>query len=170
MATLTEQITQELLDALDQWSPIGDVLKAHASTKGPLYNAIAAATAQMGNRLFDQARREQTLRSSCVALETQREAEETRCQQLKLQAQSLEASRKESQQGVDSSRVLLDSPACHGLDVQAHGLAVLARAPALRSWHEACGARSSPMANPVADGRATDMAIPMVNQSAMQER
>ncbi|MFH1141996.1 MAG: hypothetical protein V1724_10150 [Chloroflexota bacterium] len=108
MTTMTEQITQELLDAADQGTPIDDVLKAHAASKGPLYNALAAATAQMSGRLLNQTRREQTLRSSCAALEAQKEAEETRCQELKLQAQFLDASRKESKQRVDEARGLLD--------------------------------------------------------------
>ena len=51
MTTLTESITQELLDAVDDPAGLEGIIQKHARSKGPLYAALAQATSCLKERL-----------------------------------------------------------------------------------------------------------------------
>ena len=50
-STLTEQIVEELLNAVDDGN-VDEVLKKYSYSKGPLYHALAQATAELEGRLY----------------------------------------------------------------------------------------------------------------------
>ena len=51
MTTLTQTITSELLDAVDDDGALKAVLQRHSRSKGPLYHALAQASSEMQQRL-----------------------------------------------------------------------------------------------------------------------
>ena len=57
--TLTALIEGELLNVVDQRGGFEEVMRRHATSKGPLYRALFSATAEMGRRL-EQANLEKT--------------------------------------------------------------------------------------------------------------
>lgn len=52
MATLKANITQELLDSVDDPSGLEAILKRHGRSKGPLYLALAESTSELRQRLL----------------------------------------------------------------------------------------------------------------------
>lgn len=53
MANLTETITSHLLEAAIEPDGLAAVLHRHSRSKGPLYHALAQATAELARRMAD---------------------------------------------------------------------------------------------------------------------
>jgi len=96
VTTLTQTITSELLDAVDDDGALKAVLQRHSRSKGPLYHALAQATSQLHHRL-DKAR------TDLSGTETQRKRIEDRVQALAQQCEELDARRQALEQQVSQS-------------------------------------------------------------------
>lgn len=65
MVTLTEKITQQLLDAADDPAGLEAVFQQHGHSKGPLYSALAQATATLKDRFPDLAQKCKGAETEC---------------------------------------------------------------------------------------------------------
>lgn len=63
--TRTEQIAQELLDAVDRPDQVDAVLARHVGSKGPLYAALARATATLKEQLPGLAQKAKEAQDQC---------------------------------------------------------------------------------------------------------
>lgn len=88
MTTLTDKITQELLDAANGPGGLEDVLKKYKTSKGPLYGGLAQATAMLIEKLS-------SLSAKC------KEAEE-KCQERQEKIKTLEKSIADLNKGVEA--------------------------------------------------------------------
>ena len=86
MVTLTEKIAQQLLDATDNPAALEAVFQQHSHSKGPLYSALAQATATLKGRFS-------TLAQKCKGAETEYQECHQQGKAAKEQLASLEKAR-----------------------------------------------------------------------------
>jgi len=108
MTTLTNTITQELLDAVDNPAELDAVLKKHSHSKGPLYHAVAQATTRLQQQLRDDSTEISQIRAKGKELRDQAHTLENHCRELEVKGQSLEEKTRQAEASLVKVNELLD--------------------------------------------------------------
>jgi hypothetical protein len=125
MTTLKETITRELLDSLDDPSGLEAVLKRHSRSKGPLYLALAEATSQFSQCLFQTREDLSHLQATRDELQEGVESLDTRCRELEEKARSLDDQVNQAEGRLTGAQTLLDK--AQHLEARGFGEEELAR-------------------------------------------
>ncbi len=88
--SIKETITKELLDRIDDPAGLEEVLKRHGRSKGPLYSALAEATAQLRRQYESLVQETQRLAARQAQAESEISVLEGRQRSLGLKARGME--------------------------------------------------------------------------------
>ena len=108
MTTLTDTITGELLDTMDNPSGLDAVLKRHSRSKGPLYCALAQATTQLQQQLADAAADISRINENRNKLHAETTTLDNRCQEMETKANSLEEKNRQAETKIAEVNELLE--------------------------------------------------------------